>query len=465
MLTEVEKRALFEHMKEKKKLQGQSRAAYRVATTRKFLGKTDIEESSKGSLSTVALDMSSIEWDDSQACVPPKPGFDDDDDARGFVTFIRPTARVMEGGSTDAPRGEDGNAAGNVSVWLPVHRIGAGKNAEPLNFTWMTNGGTATAGKDFIAHSGEKLTFVPGETQKIIKVEIINDDDFELDEHFTVRLLDHEGEDNLELIEQVTVTIVNDDDVKSFADRVTQLLGFNQHQFKLGRDVWGEQFSDALTMPDDGLVGKVLWGIMLVWSLLNAVIPPTSIMGAWPSFLGALAMVGFTTALIGDLANLFGCVVGLEGQVTAITFVALGTSLPDTFASKTAALNEESADAAITNVTGSNAVNVFLGLGLSWSVASIYWVVNGPNEVWREQVPCDIQAEYPGGVFYQDAGSLAFSVSVFSVCSVVCFSILAVQRSKGGELGGPHRHVVGVLFILLWLTYVVLSSLNTYGHI
>ena len=57
---------------------------------------------------------------------------------------------------------------------------------------------------------------------------------------------------------------------------------------------------------------------------------------------------------------------------SAITFVALGTSLPDTFASKTAAANEKNADNAIGNVTGSNSVNVFLGLGLPWVVAAFY---------------------------------------------------------------------------------------------
>ena len=56
----------------------------------------------------------------------------------------------------------------------------------------------------------------------------------------------------------------------------------------------------------------------------------------------------------------------------AITFVALGTSLPDLFASRAAAMNEKYADNAIGNVTGSNSVNVFLGLGLPWLIASIY---------------------------------------------------------------------------------------------
>ena len=84
-------------------------------------------------------------------------------------------------------------------------------------------------------------------------------------------------------------------------------------------------------------------------------------------------MIGILTAIIGDLASIFGCLIGLKPTVTAITFVALGTSLPDLFASKTAAQQEEHADNSIGNVTGSNSVNVFLGLGLPWTIAAVYW--------------------------------------------------------------------------------------------
>lgn len=87
-------------------------------------------------------------------------------------------------------------------------------------------------------------------------------------------------------------------------------------------------------------------------------------------------MIGLLTAVIGDLATIFGCLIGLRNEVTAITFVAMGTSLPDLFASKTAAMQEKYADASIGNVTGSNSVNVFLGLGTPWVIASIYHAVN-----------------------------------------------------------------------------------------
>ena len=61
--------------------------------------------------------------------------------------------------------------------------------------------------------------------------------------------------------------------------------------------------------------------------------------------------------------------------MVAITFIALGTSVPDTFASKLAAQNDPYADASVGNITGSNSVNVFLGLGLPWTMATIYHAV------------------------------------------------------------------------------------------
>ncbi len=78
----------------------------------------------------------------------------------------------------------------------------------------------------------------------------------------------------------------------------------------------------------------------------------------------ALALIGGITLWISESATLFGCLVGLHPACTAITIVALGTSLPDAFTSRSAAANNPTADTSITNITGSNCVNVFLGLGL-----------------------------------------------------------------------------------------------------
>lgn len=51
--------------------------------------------------------------------------------------------------------------------------------------------------------------------------------------------------------------------------------------------------------------------------------------------------------------------------------------VPDTFASKVAAIQDATADNSVGNVTGSNAVNVFLGIGVAWSIAAIYHAYHG----------------------------------------------------------------------------------------
>ena len=111
---------------------------------------------------------------------------------------------------------------------------------------------------------------------------------------------------------------------------------------------------------------------LIGWKILFSIIPPCEWGGGKPAFVVALISIGGITAIVAEVATVLGCVLGLKEAVTAITLVAIGTSLPDTFASMTAAKNSEFADSAIGNVTGSNSVNVFLGLGLPWAIAVTY---------------------------------------------------------------------------------------------
>lgn len=122
-------------------------------------------------------------------------------------------------------------------------------------------------------------------------------------------------------------------------------------------------------------------------------------------------------------------------------------SFLDTFASKVSAVNDKYADGSIGNVTGSNGVNVFLGIGIAWTIAAIYHNVQGR-------------------VFKVDAGTLAFSVTIFCVEAAVAIVVLMLRRSKpiGGELGGPliPKIFTTAFFVCLWLLYVILSSLEAY---
>merc|ERR1719265_1436279 len=128
------------------------------------------------------------------------------------------------------------------------------------------------------------------------------------------------------------------------------------------------------------------------------------------------------------MAALLGCVIKIGPQITAITLVALGTSLPDTFASMEAAQRESYADASIVNVTGSNSVNVFLGLGLPWMIGALYWTAGGPTDEWNSTY-CLKDYAMPfikegSAAFVVEAGALAFSVIVFCCCALTCFTVL-----------------------------------------
>jgi hypothetical protein len=165
--------------------------------------------------------------------------------------------------------------------------------------------------------------------------------------------------------------------------------------------------------------------LTVFWKVFFALIPPAEYYGGKLAFGVALIFIGAVTAIVGEIASLFGCVVGLDEGVTAITFVALGTSLPDTFASKLAAVNEPTADNAIGNVTGSNSVNVFLGIGLPWTIAAVY-------------------AELTGAKFVARSNGFGLSVLVFVVLASLFIGLLYYRRIVGGaELGGkPVRFII-----------------------
>ena len=50
--------------------------------------------------------------------------------------------------------------------------------------------------------------------------------------------------------------------------------------------------------------------------------------GGWWCFLVSILWIGILTGLIADIASSFGCTIKLLDSVNAISFVALGTSVP-----------------------------------------------------------------------------------------------------------------------------------------
>nr|XP_046257047.1 sodium/calcium exchanger 1b isoform X3 [Scatophagus argus] len=402
-----------------------------------------------------------------------------DDDHAGIFTFEEPVCHVSE-------------SVGTMEV--KVLRTSGARGVVMLPY--KTVEGTARGGGEDFEDTHGILEFQNDEIFKTIKVKIIDDEEYEKNKTFYIeigepRLVESNNtkeEQQKEEDEEEEPLAGKDEEERRIAEMGRPMLGDHvkleviieeSYEFKntvdklikktnlallVGTNSWRDQFIEAITVSageddDDEECGEeklpscfdyVMHFLTVFWKVLFAFVPPTEYWNGWACFVVSICMIGLLTAVIGDLASHFGCTVGLKDSVTAVVFVALGTSVPDTFASKVAAIQDQYADASIGNVTGSNAVNVFLGIGVAWSIAAIYHNSKGKD-------------------FNVDPGTLAFSVTLFTIFAFICVAVLMYRRRPeiGGELGGPRTSKVltTMLFISLWLLYILFSSLEAYCHI
>jgi len=392
---------------------------------------------------------------------------------------------------------EDGEAEIVESVGIyecKVQRISGARGKVAIPFS--TEEGTAKEGTHFEAVEGE-LIFCNEETEKIIEIPILDEESYEKSlimyvnieeprhiaegkegEGIDYSILDAKKPEELTEEEKIallgrpclgqnTRLAIRIRESKEFKSSVDKLMAKTNNSILLGSSSWLEQFTSAFEVQaegdddeeEEGEEGEekmpscgdyIMHFLTLPWKLIFAIIPPTGIFNGYPTFVISIAAVGLCTAVIGDVAGHLGCFINLKDCVNAIAFVALGTSVPDTFASKTAAIEDETADNSVGNVTGSNAVNVFLGIGIAWSMAAIYWEANGEQ-------------------FKVPVGSLGFSVTVFCIEAALAIGILLARRhpAVGGELGGPKffKTCSSAAFVFFWCFYVAISAMEAYGVI
>uniref|UniRef100_A0A8C3CUC5 Sodium/calcium exchanger 1 n=1 Tax=Cairina moschata TaxID=8855 RepID=A0A8C3CUC5_CAIMO len=402
-----------------------------------------------------------------------------DDDHAGIFTFEEPVTHVSESvGTMEVKVLRTSGARGNVIV--PYKTI---------------EGSAKGGGEDFEDTCGE-LEFQNDEIVKFITLRILDREEYEKECSFFLVLGDpvwlrrgvkggftitEENEEKQPLTskeeeerriaemgrpvlgEHTKLEVIIEESYE-FKNTVDKLIKKTNLALVVGTNSWREQFIEAITVSageddDDDECGEeklpscfdyVMHFLTVFWKVLFAFVPPTDYWNGWACFVVSILMIGILTAFIGDLASHFGCTIGLKDSVTAVVFVALGTSVPDTFASKVAATQDQYADASIGNVTGSNAVNVFLGIGVAWSIAAIYHAAHGQ-------------------AFEVSPGTLAFSVTLFTIFAFISVGVLLYRRRPeiGGELGGPRtsKLLTSSLFILLWLLYIFFSSLEAYCHI
>ncbi|CAJ1409267.1 unnamed protein product [Effrenium voratum] len=339
-----------------------------------------------------------------------------------------------------------------------------------------TEGLSAVPGIDF-EEIDETIVFEDGETEKQVEVSILPQRDSEPHDVFQLVLSEAEGDaffnpndDGGRGIGLLTITIKNSEN-PPLMERL-----FDKDNFQCGLQAWKQQILSSVRLePEEAEEGEEPAGLkpsdyfffvlgLPFKAFFGLVCPPAQWAGGYLLFTVALVWVAVVTALISDLASLFGCCAGIPDATTAITIVAMGTSLPDTFASMTSAAKDDTADSSIVNVTGSNSVNVYLGIGIPWLAAAIYWSSGAGDKVeWAARYGAEfpeIVSSATNCAFIVKAGALGFSVLIFNCVGLACLVLLRVRRlAFGGELGGPQTpaRASSALLVFLWVAYIVSS--------
>jgi solute carrier family 8 (sodium/calcium exchanger) len=191
------------------------------------------------------------------------------------------------------------------------------------------------------------------------------------------------------------------------------------------------------------------------WKVLFAVLPPSHIGGGWPTlFMGLAVMVGITY-VISELATAIGCLLNMCTAIQALTIISLGFNLPEFYASQLAAegLRSINAEPSIGFIPGANAMKIFLGLGLPWTIKSI---MKSGSESGILCIGTD------------HTGELSFVSLLLAVLSLLVFLLLLYRRATNkGELGGPtcSRALSSCFLVVLWFVFVVIVSLNCFDYL
>lgn len=162
-----------------------SRAFYRIQATRRLMGSGDllrrISERAQSDLSEVKAELqreSGVMEYDSTGC---------------RVYFDPSKYTVLESCGT-----------------FDVRIVRSGDLDSTITVQYYTEDGSAQAGSDYVASKG-MLQFHPGEKEKRLKLEVIDDDVFEADEHFYIRLNSSNPPGCLASPTLATVIILDDD--------------------------------------------------------------------------------------------------------------------------------------------------------------------------------------------------------------------------------------------------------------
>lgn len=196
---------------------------------------------------------------------------------------------------------------------------------------WRTVDKTAISGKDYVGGEGE-IEFKHGETQRTLSIGIIDDMEYEKDENFEVELYEVSSNAKLGKITKTAVTITNDDEFNGVMNKLMLMTNANVDELRVHNETWAQQFKDAMVVNGGDIENAstgdyIMHFLTFGYKLIFALIPPPGLLGGWPCFVVSLIMIGLIVIIVGDLAEIFGCLIGLHADVRSIQISTMKLTL------------------------------------------------------------------------------------------------------------------------------------------
>lgn len=194
---------------------------------------------------------------------------------------------------------------------------------------------------------------------------------------------------------------------------------------------------------DDGWIEQVYWAAYLPVNLLLYFTVP-KIKSLYPiCFVMCMAWIGVYTYVVAWMITLIGYTFRIPDSVMGLTFLAIGTSVPEVFSSLIVS-RQGKGSMAVSNSIGSNTFDILVCLGLPWLIKSI---MNGlENGNWYVVV---------------NSEGLAYTV-ISLLASLIILYVILVQ---GKFVITKWTGCVCLIVYSIFLTISILFELNVFFQV
>jgi len=204
-----------------------------------------------------------------------------------------------------------------------------------------------------------------------------------------------------------------------------------------------EQVKPWVAPAGQSLWEKMKWAIYLPLSLILFVTIPRKRYFLPITFIMCMLWIGAITYVVAWMITLIGYTFGIPDSVIGLTFLAIGTSVPEVFSSLIVSRKGQGS-MAVTNSIGSNTFDILICLGLPWLIKSIMTGVE--KDIWFIQVNSD-------GLTYTVVSLLA---SLFILYIILCIGKFRLTKTVGWISLGVY---------LVFLTFSTLIELNVFFEV